>query len=193
MSQSNHFPTALEIAETISDLTDEQLYDVFCGKKSILEDPRNQRMVVRDTAKLNPEEFKQRVDIGKHLSAFIAGEVPDLVPRIADAVRMGVQMAPQLLAEARNEVRRNLQMPSMVEAAMIEGPITAQGRVTAQNERQTVITDNKGLHSYLLDNALLSAVPKRDSTVRIERKAEGGRFDVKELTLGRDSNSGLAR
>jgi hypothetical protein len=195
MTDASHYPTTRERADSISDLTDEQLFGLFCQKLTLCEDPNNNRLVVRETENMSPEEKRQRVDLVKHLADVMVEHRPDLIPRVADAMRMAVQMAPDFLAAARNEVRRNFEKPPMVEPDFVNGAFAVTGKVTAQNERQTIVTDVLGRSQFLLDNSLLSEVPKRDASVRIERAGDEGKFKVEVLALGKEraNSAGLAR
>lgn len=185
MKQAPHFPKSQELAEQIAELTDEDLFKVSFGTAFLAEDPVNHAIRVVDSAGASAEDRKQKLDVQKNLADFIVKERPEMVGRVADAFRMALQTAPDFLETARNEVRRNFGMTPVEEAALARRLEPMVGRVTQQNETQSIFTDLRGAKSYLLEHSDLvgGKAPRRDASLRLERsKTAEGKFLLSPLT-----------
>jgi hypothetical protein len=182
----------MDTANVIVELSDEEIFKVWCGRTILTEDPVNHKIRLIDAGAANEDDRKLALNLGKHLADVVINERPDLVGRLADGVRMAVQAAPDLLADARNEVRRNFHMIPMVEAGYVSGAIV--GKVTGQNDSQTVVTDLKGARAYLLEHEELDRIPKRDQIVKIERaQSHDGKFVVTPFGPSLKPQGGLTR
>ena len=170
-----------------------EVCQVAFGRRYIVEDTADHKVVLVDAHAATPAQRENRIDLGKHLSgAMMKDWSPSEMAMIGDSFRRAAQMAPDLVSEARNEVRRNKNLTPIVEVAFAKEPRDViEGRVTGQNDTQTILTRARKGHAgesgrveemIVFDNDSFIKPPKPNETVRIQRDAPTGLFKADPLS-----------
>ena len=170
-----HFPTSQDRAAEISELSDQDLFNIVWGKSFVAEDPHKHTIRVVEKSSATEVDKKQMLDIRDDLLRVIEEQRPEFIERTADAARMGLQTEPEMLERARNRVRKNFELAPVVDATMVKKLEPMVGKVTNQNGSQSIFTHTTAQETkgYLIDHSDLPGglAPKRDVSLRLERSA----------------------
>ncbi len=175
-----------EAVDFLVSLSEEDQALIAFGRKDIRLDPVTERLEVVDLRQAGPN-CPGRLHVSLNLSDAMLQERKDLIPEVASALSMTAQLYPDRFAQMLNTVRKDFDLPEIVEPDLHHGKY--EGLVIAQNKSESILRDQKG-QNIALRHESLESKPAANSVARVTFRPDE---KAKVETVKRESDQGKGR